>query len=290
MVRGVVLLAERDEPEARRHELARRLEAGGHEGILGHGGEASAQNSDSWRTSLAGAGGGRARPLTGRGRATVRRGPAPPGPMHHAQPSGALDRTALALREPAVPRVELLVARDEVRPVRAEPVEVDLAHRAVEEQRLPADRRRARLGRQRDDPLDLLGRVVDPGQERRDQHAGRDARRVELRDRLEPGTRVRRVRLARAPRALVERRHGQARGDLGALGDLLEQVEVAQDQRRLRQDRARVGGVAQRRPDPAHELVAPLDPLVRVGVRPHRDVRARTTTAAPAPSAAPRAR
>ena len=56
MVRRVVLLAERDEPEARRHELARRLEAGGHEGILGHGGEASAQNSDSWRTSLAGAG------------------------------------------------------------------------------------------------------------------------------------------------------------------------------------------------------------------------------------------
>jgi len=57
MVRRVVLLAERDEPEARRRELARRLEAGGHEGILGHGGEASAQNSDSWRTSLTGAGG-----------------------------------------------------------------------------------------------------------------------------------------------------------------------------------------------------------------------------------------
>ena len=39
-----------------RDELARRLEAGGHERILGHGGEAIAQNSDSWRTSFAGAG------------------------------------------------------------------------------------------------------------------------------------------------------------------------------------------------------------------------------------------
>ena len=54
--------------------------------------------------------------------------------------------------------------------------------------------------------------------------------------------------------------------------DLLQQVQIAQQQRRLGQDRARVARVAQRLPDPAHQLVAPLDPLVRVGVRAQRDV------------------
>ena len=59
------------------------------------------------------------------------------------------------------------------------------------------------------------------------------------------------------------------------LGDLQQQVLVAQQQRRLREDRARVREVPHRLPDPAHQLVAPLDPLVRVGVRPERDVLAR---------------
>ena len=68
------------------------------------------------------------------------------------------------------------------------------------------------------------------------------------------------------------RRDREVGADVGHLGDLLHQVEVAQQQRRLRQHRARVRRVAQRLPDAAHELVAPLDPLVRVGVRPHRDV------------------
>ena len=63
---------------------------------------------------------------------------------------------------------------------------------------------------------------------------------VELADRLQPRARVRRVRLGRPPRLLVERRHRQARADVRDRGDLLHQVEVAQQQRRLRQDRARV--------------------------------------------------
>ena len=95
---------------------------------------------------------------------------------------------------------------------------------------------------------------------------------VELRHRLQPRPRVRRVRLRRPPRLLVQRRHRQARAHARALGDLEQQVLVAQQQRRLGQDRARVREVPHRLPDPAHELVAPLDPLVRVGVRAHRDV------------------
>ena len=54
--------------------------------------------------------------------------------------------------------------------------------------------------------------------------------------------------------------------------DLLEDLDVAQQQRRLREDGARVARVAKRLPDPRHELVARLNPLIRIGVRPHRDV------------------
>ena len=188
------------------------------------------------------------------------------------QAGGPLDRSSLALGHVGAAGVEALVARDEVGPVGAQPAEEDLAHRPAQEQRLAADRDGARLGRELDDPLDLLGRVVDPGHQRRDQDAGRDPGPVERAHRLEPRARVRRVRLARTPRLLVERRDREARADLRTRGDLPHQVEIAQQQRRLRQDRAGVRRVAQRLPDPAHQLVAALDPLVRVGVRPQRDV------------------
>ena len=52
----------------------------------------------------------------------------------------------------------------------------------------------------------------------------------------------------------------------------LNQLDVAQQQRRLGQHRARVGVVAHRLPDPLHQPVAALDPLVGVGVGPERDV------------------
>jgi len=45
-------------------------------------------------------------------------------------------------------------------------------------------------------------------------------------------------------------------------------VDVAQQQRRLREDRARVARIPERLPDAGHELVARLDPLIRIGVRP----------------------
>ena len=80
------------------------------------------------------------------------------------------------------------------------------------------------------------------------------------------------MRLRRAPRLLVQRRHREARAHLGDLGDLLQQVQVTEQQRRLREDRARVPRVTHRLPDAAHELVAALDPLVRVRVRAERDV------------------
>ena len=56
------------------------------------------------------------------------------------------------------------------------------------------------------------------------------------------------------------------------INDSPEQVEIAQHERRLGEDRAWVRRVAHHLPDAAHELVAALDPLVRVGVGAERDV------------------
>ena len=70
-------------------------------------------------------------------------------------------RSPLGPRRVGAARVELLVARHEVRPLGAQPVEEDPAHLAAQVQRDAADRGRARLRRELEDRLDLLGRVVD---------------------------------------------------------------------------------------------------------------------------------
>ena len=81
-----------------------------------------------------------------------------------------------------------------------------------------------------------------------------------------------RVRLGLPPGLLLQGRDREVGDELGPLADLLHQLDVAQQQRRLGQHRARVGEVAHRLPDPLHQPVAPLDPLVRVGVGTERDV------------------
>ena len=158
---------------------------------------------------------------------------------HGAPASSSIVRRSSAGRYAPV-GVQLLVALHQVRAVLAQPVQEDLPHRSAQEQRLAADVHGARLGRQRHDPLHLLGRVVDARHQRRDQDPGRDPVPVQLGHRLQPRARVRRVRLRRPPRLLVQRRHRQARANSRALGDLAQQVHVAQHQRRLRQDRARI--------------------------------------------------
>src|SRR3954447_14978876 len=187
-------------------------------------------------------------------------------------PDEAADPLLLYARQVRTPCIELLVALYEIGPIGAQPVHEDTAHLPAQVQPDAADPGRPRVRRGLQDLLHLARVVVDPRHERRDQDAGRDPGPIELADGLQPCPRVGRVRLARPPRLLVDGGHRHVRADLRNGGDLLHQVEVAQQQRRLRQHRARVRRVAQRLPDPAHELVAPLDPLVRVGVGPHRDV------------------
>ena len=67
--------------------------------------------------------------------------------------------------------------------------------------------------------------------------------------------------------------------DLGDGGGLLQQVEVAQDQRALGEDREGVGVVAQGGDDAGHQPVAALGALVAVDVGAHRDVLAAASAA-----------
>ncbi len=94
-----------------------------------------------------------------------------------------------------------------------QPVHEDALDLPAQVQRHAADARSPCIGRALQQGLDLVGRVVDARHQRGDQHAGRNAGAVELRHRLQPGPRVGRVRLGSAPRLLVERRDRQARAD-----------------------------------------------------------------------------
>ena len=58
----------------------------------------------------------------------------------------------------------------------------------------------------------------------------------------------------------------------GEVGDLLEELDVPQEQRRLGEHRAGRAGVAHGLPDARQQLVLLLDPLVRIGVGAERDV------------------
>src|SRR5205807_5175027 len=98
-----------------------------------------------------------------------------PRPRRRAGRAGQLAEAFLdRLRRVRAAAVQLLVARHEVGPVRSQPVHEDVAHLAAEVKRDAADAHRARLGRDPDDLLDLLGRVVDPGHQWGDEDAGGD--------------------------------------------------------------------------------------------------------------------
>src|SRR4051812_21712225 len=73
------------------------------------------------------------------------------------------------LRHVGAARVELLVPRDQVRRVPLEPLEEDLAHLAAQVERDARHVHRARVVRQLEYLVDLVGAVVDPRHERRDE-------------------------------------------------------------------------------------------------------------------------
>ena len=138
-------------------------------------------------------------------------------------------------------------------------------------------RHRAGLDARRRRPLELRRAVGQAREDRRHQHAARDAGLVELRHGPQPLLRVRRAGLGGPPDVLVERADREVHPHVGARRRLRQQVEVAQDERRLGEDRERVAGLGEHLDDAAGQPVLALAPLVRVGVGAHGDVVARAT-------------
>jgi len=156
-----------------------------------------------------------------------------------------------------------------------QPAEVPLARAWAQVQDQRGDAARPRL---RDGPhggVELLGRVGEVRQHGGHQHTVSDAGVGERAAYAEPGLRCRGPGLDVAPHLPVHRPDRHVNGDVGDLGRLAQQVEVAQHERALGEDRERVRGVAQRGQDPRHQPVPALGALVAVDVGPHRDVLAR---------------
>ena len=117
-----------------------------------------------------------------------------------------------------------------------------------------------------------LGRGVrESRDDRRDEDTGGYPGVVEPADRLHPLTRMGRARLGELPDRRIQSPDGEIAAHLGASRGGDQTVEVAQDQGGLGQDGERVPHLRQGVDDAAGQVVLPLRPLIRVGVRPHGD-------------------
>jgi hypothetical protein len=133
------------------------------------------------------------------------------------------------------------------------------------------DRCRPRLDRRVDNGGELRLAVRQSGDDRSHHDTARHTRIVEPTDDVHPQPRMRRARLGEAPHVFVERPDGQVHVQRGPPNRFGEQLHVAQDQRRFGEDRERVPRLDEEADHPLREVVLALGPLVRVGVRSHRD-------------------
>lgn len=113
------------------------------------------------------------------------------------------------------------------------------------------DRRGARGGDRAHGGPQLRGTVAQEGDHRRHQHPAPDAVLAQRPYDVQAPLRCGRTRLHRAPQLRVGEADRDRDADVRHRGGLPEQVEVAQDQRALRQDREGVRVVAGRRGCPA---------------------------------------
>ena len=148
-------------------------------------------------------------------------------------------------------------ARTEAREVGAvvpQPREEDVAHLTSQVERHGGGADSSVARREGHDLLDLLRRVVDTRDQRCDEYARRHAASVQLSDGLQARTRLGVCGSVSAPSLLVESRHREVDRHLGALVYLLQQLDVAQHQRRLGDEGAGRARVAYRLPDAGHQL------------------------------------
>ena len=89
----------------------------------------------------------------------------------------------------------------------------------------------------------------------------------------------------------IERGHRKRHLDQIALRHARQNIEVAQDQRRLGHDADRMAGALEHFQDPPHHLIAALDRLIRIGIGADRDgarlIAGRRELASPAAAALP---
>ena len=125
------------------------------------------------------------------------------------------------------------------------------------------------LGGGGDDLRDLV--IVDHRDDRRHKHTGRDTGPGQLPYRPQPGRWGRSARLKNTAQFRVERRHGNKHVHRVVLRQLLQQIEVAGDQRILGHDAHRVAAFGEHLKTVARELEPPFDRLVTVGVGTQRN-------------------
>ena len=148
--------------------------------------------------------------------------------------------------------------------IRHQPFAEQVAHFQRQAQQHIAGMAHAGLRHRLEDALDLG--IVDRRNDRRHHGRGRHAGLDQLPQRFEPARRRRGARLHGARELGIERRHRDRHLDQIALGHARQDVEIAQHQRRFGDDADRMAGALQHFEDAAHDLVAPLDRLIRIGI------------------------
>ena len=113
--------------------------------------------------------------------------------------------------------------------------------------------------------------VVQAGDERRGERDDRHARSTQFLDRREPPAGRRSARLQRFRQRAVERGERDADVRRAVLRQLAEVVEVARDEMVFRDDADRLAKLREHREAAPRELEPPLDGLVAVADRAHRD-------------------
>ncbi len=156
--------------------------------------------------------------------------------------------------------------------VLGKPGQVPLPGAGPQVQHQRRDRRRAGL-------CDLLHRpgerrrgVGEIRQDRRHENPGGDPALAQRRARLQPPPGMWGPGLDEPPQLVVDEADGQRDADLRHLRGSGKQIEIAHDERALREHREGVAGVAQGGEDPRHEPVTTFGPLVGIDVRAHRHV------------------
>ncbi len=130
---------------------------------------------------------------------------------------------------------------------------------------IAADEARAVVRDRLDRAFEFAARGREPGHDRRQEHAGVDARIDQLADRAQPLKWMRGARFERPPRVLVDGRHAHADTAARRLRVRLQHVDVAHDHRSFRDQPDRRPAAREDFEALPRQFVVTLDRLIRIG-------------------------